>query len=192
LIGTKYLGCAFDPAEHHVTRDDSGRLQKEFASQTFRGRHEFTYMEKLANLPTEPEALRVAVEHRPSTGAPIDPSPATSVRGGATVERLLEILGEPLTPPAVRAAAFDALAEIPGIGFETGVADAAGRRGDAIGWVRDRGFGNRVIFDPRTSKILADAEMIYGAKAAGYHQVPDHTVFRETAYLSSGIVGSNH
>jgi hypothetical protein len=183
---------AFDPAEHHVTRDDSGRLRKEYSAETFRGRHELTYMERLSQLPTEPEALRVAVEHRPSTGAPVDPSPATSVRGGATVERLLEILGEPLTPPAVRAAAFDALAEIPGIGFEADVTDAAGRRGDAIGWVRERGFGNRVVFDPRTSKILADAEMIYGAKAAGYPQVPDHTVFRETAELHTGIVGSIH
>ncbi len=181
---------AFDPAEHRVTRDDSGRLEKDFASESFRGRHEFTYLERLSQLPTEPEALRVAIEHRPSTGAPVDPSPATSARGGGTVERLLEILGEPLTPPAVRAAAFGALAEIPGLGFERGVADAAGRRGDAIGWTRERGFGDRFIFDPRTGEILADAEFIYGAKAAGYSSVPDGTPFRETVHLKAAIVGT--
>ena len=181
---------AFDPAEHHLTRDGSGRLRKEFSSETFRGRHEFAYLSRLSQLPTEPEALRLAVEHRRPAGSPVDPSPATSVRGGATVERLLEILGEPISTDALRAAAFDALAEIPGLGLETGVADAAGHRGDAIGWVRERGFGRRFIFDPRTSKILADAEMIFGGKAAGYPTVPDDTVFRETAYLRSAIVDS--
>jgi hypothetical protein len=134
---------SFDPTEHHVSRDGSGNLRKEFASQSFRGRHEFTYMSRLSLLPTEPEALRLVVEHRGSPGSPVAASPATSARGGGTVERLLEILSEPRAGPALRAAAFDALAEIPGLGFERGVADAAGRRGDAISWVRERGFGRR-------------------------------------------------
>src|SRR4029077_349030 len=112
-------------------------------------------------LPTEPEALRLAVENRGGGSAPLDPSPASSARGGATVERLLEILGEPITSPALRAAAFNALAEIPGIGLERDVVDGAGRRGDAIGWGRDGGFGRRFIFDPRTSEILAEAEMLF-------------------------------
>jgi hypothetical protein len=34
--------------------------------------------------------------------------------------------------------------------------------------------------------------VIFGAKAAGYPRVPDDTVFRETAYLGSAIVGSSH
>jgi hypothetical protein len=149
-------------------------------------------MKRLSQLPTEPEALRLAIEHRPAAGAPVKPSPATSVRGGATVERLLEILGEPLTAPAVRAAAFEAIAEIPGVGFEAGVADAAGRQGDAIGWTRGEGFGRRFIFDPRTAKILADTEMIFDAKAARYPNVPDDTVFLEHAELDNGLVDSVH
>lgn len=165
---------------------------KDYAAKAFRGRHEFTYMSRLSQLPTEPEALRRAVEHRDGSGSPVDPSPADSVRGGATVARLMEILSEPLSSPALRAAAFDALAEIPGIGFERGVADAAGRRGDAIGWVREGGFGNRYIFDPHTARILAEAEVLFDAKAAGYPGVPDGTVLRETAYLGSGIVSSTH
>ena len=181
---------SFDPSEHDVGRDASGRLVKDFASKAFRGRHEFTYMSRLSQLPTEPEALRLAVEHRRGAEAPLDPSPAASPRGGATVERLLEILGEPLASPALRAAAFRALAEIPGIGFERDVADVAGRRGDAIAWVRERGFGRRFIFDPRTSRILSQAEMIFDAKAADYPGIPDGTVFRATAYLGSGIVDS--
>jgi hypothetical protein len=181
---------AYDPAEHDVGRDSSGRPLKAFSSKAFRGRHEFSYLSRLSRLPTEPEALRLVIENRRGGSAPADPSPADSPRGGATVERLLEILSEPITTPAFRAAAFNALAEIPGIGFERDVADGAGRKGDAISWARDRGFGRRFIFDPRTSEILAGAEMIFDAKAAGYPEVPDETVFRETAYLQSGIVGS--
>lgn len=179
---------AFDPAEHDVSRDRAGRLVKDFASRSFRGRREFSVPAKLSRLPTEPEALRLAIENRRGGGSPLDPSPASSRRGGATVETLLEILAEPIAAQELRAAAFAALAEFPGIGLERGVADVAGRRGDAIAWSRDRGFGRRFIFDPRSAEILAEAEVLFDARAAGYPGVPDGTVFRETAYLRSGIV----
>jgi hypothetical protein len=182
----------YDPAEHDVSEDSSGRLVKEFDSKAFRGRREFTYMARLSQLPTEPEALRLTVENRPDGSSPLDPSPADSPRGGGTVERLLEILREPFASAALRAAAFDALAEIPGIGLARNVTDAAGRRGDAIAWTRERGFGRRFIFDPRTSKLLAQGEMIFGPSSTGENGVPADTVFRETAYLRSGIVDSTH
>ncbi|HEV2727496.1 MAG TPA: hypothetical protein VGV34_04325, partial [Solirubrobacterales bacterium] len=181
---------AFDPDEHDVERDSSGRLVKDFASRSFRGRREFSHLARLSRLPTEPEALRLTIENRRGGSAPVDPSPADSPRGGGTVETLLKILSEPIASPALRAAAFNALAEIPDLGFERDVTDGAGRRGDAIAWARDRGFGQRVIFDPRTSQILSQAEFIFNAKAAGYPTVPDRTVFRETAYLQSKIVDS--
>jgi hypothetical protein len=183
---------AFDPSEHEVGRDSSGRPVKDFAANSFRGRHEFTYLSRLSQLPTEPEALRLGVENRDSGGAPLDPSSANSARGGATVERLLEILSEPITSRALRAAALNALAEIPGIGFERNVADSAGRRGDAISWVRESGFGRRFIIDPHTGQILAEAEMIFGPKATGEYGAPAGTPFRETAYLRSGIVDPAH
>lgn len=181
---------AYDPSEHEVGRDGSGRPLKDFSAKAFRGRHEFAYLSRLSGLPTEPEALRLAVENRAGGGTPVAPSPANSQRGGATVERLLEILSEPITSAALRAAAFNALAEIPGIGLERDVTDVAGRRGDAISWVRDGGYGRRFIFDPRTAEILARAEVLFNAKAAEHPGVPDGTVFRETAYLRSGIVKS--
>jgi hypothetical protein len=55
---------AFDPREHEVHRDGAGRLVKEFASKSFRGRHESTYMSRLSRLPTEPEALCLTIENR--------------------------------------------------------------------------------------------------------------------------------
>ena len=181
---------AYDPAEHEVERDGSGRLVKEYASRSWRGSHEFVNVRKLSRLPTEPEVLRLAIENRSGESSPTDASPADSYRGSATAERLLEILEEPITSPALRVAAFDALTEIPGIGFEPDVTDVAGRRGDAVTWVRDQGFGRRLIFDPRTSTVLAQTEMIFDADAAEYPGVPDGTVFRETAYLRSGVVDS--
>lgn len=182
----------FDPTERDVGRDGFGRLVKEFASQSWRGRKVFFHVSQLSEAPTEPEALRLAIENRRGGGSPVDPSPAHSPRGGATVERLLEILSEPIISPALRVAAFNALAEIPGIGFERGVADGAGRRGHAIAWTREGGlgFGRRYIFDPHTAKLLAQAEMVFSAKAAEIPRVPDGTVYRETAYLESGIVDS--
>lgn len=180
---------AYDPSEHAVNRDGSGRLVKEFASRSFRGRHVFSNVAKLAKLPTEPAALRLAIERRPAGSSP---SPARSQRGGVTAETLIEILGEPIIPPALRAAAFVALTEIPGIGLEHGVADAAGRRGDAVTWVRERGFGRELIFDRGASKVLSEAEMIFGPPSTGENGVPAGTIFRETAYLRSGIVDSSH
>ena len=182
---------AYDPAEHKVKRDGQGRPLKEYASRSWRGDHEFVNVAKLSRLPTDAATLRRAIENRGGGSGTVDPAAADSHRGAVTAERLMEILGEPITSPALRAAAFEALAEIPGIELQHGVPDAAGRRGEAIAWNRDRGFGRRFIFDPRSSEVLAEAEVIFDAKAAEYPGVPDGTVFRETVYLGSGIVDSD-
>jgi hypothetical protein len=58
----------YDPKEHLVGRDSSGRPVKDYASKAFRGRREFTYMSRLSQLPTESEALRLSVEHRRGAG----------------------------------------------------------------------------------------------------------------------------
>lgn len=181
---------AYDPAEHEVQRE-GGHLFKEFASRNWRGGNAFAYVDRLAKLPTDSEALRLAIENRRGGSTSVDASPADSIVGGMTAERLIEILGEPITSAALRAAAVGALAEIPGIEVEHDVTDAAGRRGDAIVWNRERGFGQRIVFDPRTSEVLARAEVIFDADAAEYPGVPDGTALREIAYLRSGIVDSD-
>jgi hypothetical protein len=181
---------AYDPDEHAVQRDSAGRLVKEYASRSWRGRNEFAALDKLSRLPTEPEALRLAIENR-GGGSPVAPSSVRSHRGAVTAERLMEILGEPVVSSSLRRAAVEALAELPGIRLERGVTDAAGRRGDAIEWERERGFGSRFIFDPRTFEVLSQAEMIFDAGAAKYPGVPDGTAYRETAYLETEIVDSD-
>jgi len=186
---------SFDPSEHSVERDASGRPVKEFDSSQAAG----VFLDKgvfadLSDLPTEARALRLAVEY-PEGGVPTVPSqaaPRPVSRNPNALERLTTILIAPTASPALRAAAFNALAEIPGIELEPGVPDVAGRRGDAIAWEVEPGSGFRheLIFDPRTSKVLADAQVLAGAKAADEEGVPVGTVFRETAFLRSGIVDS--
>jgi len=186
---------SFDPAEHTVEQDASGRPFKEFDSSQAAG----VFLDKgvfadLSHLPTKPRALRLAVEYpeggAPSLGSQAAPRPVS--RNLDALERLTTILIAPTASPALRAAAFNALAEIPGIELEPGVPDVARRRGDAIAWEVEPGSGFRheLIFDPRTSKVLADAQVLAGAKAADEEGVPVGTVFRETAFLRSGIVDS--
>jgi hypothetical protein len=177
---------AYDPAEHHVRRDSAGRPYKEFASRNWRGKHVFADADKLFGLPTEAAALRLAIEGR-SSG---DPQPASSRNGTTTIQRLIEILTEPIASAELRAAAFAALGEIPGVGHEADITDAAGRTGEALNWVGERGFGRRVIFDPKTSRLLAEAEVIFGPPSSHEYGVPAGTPYRETAPLSAGVVDS--
>jgi hypothetical protein len=184
---------AFDAGEHNVHRDDSGRLVKEGKSAQARGVFlNYGVFPDLTHLPTEPEALRLALEY-PGPGQPTDPPPPRPVhRDFDLIERLTTILTRPTASPALRAAAFNAIAEIPGIEVKHGVTDVAGRRGDAITWEFEAGsgFGSALIFDPRTSDVLARAEMLSGPKAAREYGVEPGTVFRETAYLGWEIVDS--
>jgi hypothetical protein len=179
----------YDPAEHHVTKDAAGNATKEYLSRSFRGRHAFSIVPKLYRLPTESEALRLAIEGQ-EPGSP--PAAAESHNGRTTVERLLEILAEPTASAPLRAAAFGALGEIPGIRHEADATDAAGRHGEALALDSEGGFGREVIFDPRTSEVLAESEKVFGPPSTHDYGVPAGTPFRETAYLASRIVDSPH
>lgn len=187
---------SFDPDEHRVRRDGSGRPLKEFASSQAGGVFlNYGVFPDLSELPTEPEALRRAVERSGGGEAPVTAIGAGALQAARrfdTIERLITILTRPTASPALRAAAFNAFAEIPGTELERDVTDVAGRRGDAIAWEAeaDSGFRREFIFDPRTSRVLADAQVLAG-KAADEYGVPAGTVFRETAYLQSGVVDSS-
>jgi hypothetical protein len=178
----------YDPAEHHIGHDAYGNPTKEFTSEDWRGKHAFAIVPKLYRLPTEPAALRNAIEGQPEGSAP---QAASSQNGNTTVQRLLEILEEPEASPELSAAAFGALGEIPGITHEGEATDAAGRSGEALSTEDEIGFGRRIIFDPATSKVLANSEMVLGAPSTKTYGVPAGTVFREKAFLDAGIVDSD-
>jgi hypothetical protein len=175
----------WDPAEHHIGQDGAGDPVKQYSSRNWRGRHAFSIVPKLHRLPTEPEALRLAIEHQPA-GSP--PAAAGSEANSTTIRRLLEILAEPEASRPLQAAALGALAAMPGVRREADATDAAGRRGEALSWDQGEGFGSRVVFDPRSSQVLAEGEVILGPPSSSRYGVPPKTAFRETAYLRSEIV----
>ena len=177
----------YDPSEHHVTEDDEGNPVKEFSGRTFKGKHTFSAVPKLYALPTEAEALRLAIEGQ-EAGSP--PASVEAENGRSTAERLFEILAEPASPSALRAAAFEALGELPGIKRETNAIDPAGRQGVGLKLEDETGFGREVIFDPKTSQTLSEAEMVFAPPSTHTYGLPPNTIFRGTAYLQSRIVDS--
>jgi hypothetical protein len=151
-------------------------------------------------LPTEPEALRLAIEHRQTT-EPLDV--------GQVIAELWDILDKPNGTPALRAAVFGALAELPGIELNRDASDLVGRSGYALSYEKPQssnseyqlsGIRVEYIFDPETSAILgrrevvADPATVFPSEYQNLFPweagIPAGTVRREVAYLQSGIVDS--
>jgi hypothetical protein len=155
-----------------------------------------------STLPTEPEALRLTVEQRQVSGPPSDDEAAARpINAGQVIAELWDILDKPNTTPALRAAVFGALAELPGIELDRSASDLVGRSGYALGYEStssssygEQQPGKRVeyIFDPETSAILGRREIIVDPeKLLPWAQgISAGTVWREVAYLQSGIVDS--
>lgn len=105
----------------------------------------FTWAE-LAELPTEPEALRDAlrVAYEP-TGQGDD----------AVLEVTANLLTEAPSPPALRLAAWELLTSLPGVDVEQDVQDMEGRTGTAASFtVFDK--SNTVVFDEQAGVVLQD------------------------------------
>jgi hypothetical protein len=135
-----------------------------------------------SKLPTDPKALRHAVESNRIAVSGfnlIEPS-AKRLSAKAAAAELLNILqeGNPMTPQ-LRAAIFNALAELPGVEVDTGATDMLGRQGYAIRSTDGNGGGTEFIFDPDTADALAQREFL-----------PSGLTSRETAYIESGVVDS--
>jgi hypothetical protein len=142
-------------------------------------------------LPREPKALRQAIERRQHT-KPVDT--------GQTIAELWEILDKPNGTPALRAAVFGALAELPGIELNREAKDLVGRPGYALSYEKPNashsdyqlpGIRVEYIFDPDTSAILGKREVVADPQKLPWAKAPPAgAVTREVAYLESGIVDS--
>ncbi len=150
-----------------------------------------------SSLPTEPEALLHAVESNQISVSGFNlmfPSARHLDSKQASAE-LINILveGEPLRPQ-LRAAIFDALAELPGIEVDTHATDSLGRQGYAISSIDPKtGGGEEFIFDPDTSEILAQRSFIGDPAGNPWLKgVPAGTTIRETDYLATAVVDSIH
>ncbi|HEY2716957.1 MAG TPA: CU044_5270 family protein [Solirubrobacterales bacterium] len=148
------------------------------------------------DLPTEPAALREAIETHNMKGAEFDLSdPAPKRRDSKeTIEGLFNILVEGPTTPQLRAAVFNALAELPGIEVDTDATDFLGRQGYAVRSIdRGEGGGIEFIFDPDTAELLAQREFLSAPGDSPYLEgLPAGQTIRETAYIEDAVVGSTH
>jgi hypothetical protein len=109
-------------------------------------------MAEIAALPTDPAALRARVERGLRGIAPADVDRTVYWQLG-------QLLLESPAPPAVRAAAFTAMAGIPGVRSAGTVTDASGRTGTGVELVitHEDGLTSRhlVVIDPKTYGVIA-------------------------------------
>jgi hypothetical protein len=145
-----------------------------------------------SKLPTEPEALRRAVEGNSISvnGFNLMYPSAQRLDTEKSIAELFNILSEgaPLTPQ-LRAAVFNALAELPGIEVDTAATDFLGRQGYAVRSIRKEG-GLEFIFDPDTAELLAQREFLTEPGQDYLKGLPAGQTIRETAYLETGVVDS--
>jgi hypothetical protein len=149
----------------------------------------------ISHLPTRPQALRRAVEHNrnPRLGATA-PKKGEPLGEEETILGLWGLVSNPSATPALRAATFNALAELPGIELRTDAKDLAGRKGDAIRYFEDNsGEAIEDIFDPDTSEILGDRWILIDpGKSPATVGLPKGLVIRANAYLGGRVVDSTH
>jgi hypothetical protein len=154
-----------------------------------------------SQLPTEPEALRQAVEANDVTVSGFNLMYRSAERLGEdqTIAELFNILseGSPMSPQ-LRAAIFDALGELPGIEIDSEAQDFLGRQGDAVRSLDPKtGTGVEFVFDPATAEILSHREFISDATRAAKENpalkgLPAGQTIRETAYEETAVVDSTH
>ena len=126
-------------------------------------------MKQLAALPTDPAALRTWLLARVDTVAEGPADYLLFVAGQALVTEL------PVSP-AVRAAAYRMLADLPEVRLLGAVRDQHGRAGLAVGYLRN-GSETRLIVDPNDGQALAQ-ESWHGGTLLSYQ------VFQSAGYTN--------
>ncbi len=156
------------------------------SDQTFSeqfGKHQLSYLD-FSSLPTNSKRLRRLIEARKVHGI-------GGPRGEAETFVLIgDMLRESYLAPALRAALYRVVAELPGVKLVGEVRDPVGRMGTGVAYTdRKRGTRHELIFNPRTSALLGEREILVAAKPNGL-KAPPGTVFGYAAYLESRVVDS--
>lgn len=133
-------------------------------------------------LPDSPAALERAIVRRYETSPRLRISSGTFVYAAA----LLQLDA----PPALRAALFHVLERLPGVQALGPATDRLGRHGIAVGLTTD-GTRNELIFNPRTSRALEEAQVAVPPRQKGNNHLPPGTVLSYDLYVSIGVVSSS-
>jgi len=133
--------------------------------------------EQMLDFPTDPQAiyerLRAEVGSRGS-------SP-----DGEVFTELGDALRESPAPAALRGALYRTLALVPGIQLVGTVTDSIGRTGTAVSFT-EVGVRKELIFDPATSELLAEREILVDPRAAELN-LPAGTVIGDSTYLQRAV-----
>ncbi len=148
----------------------------------------------LSNVPADPKGLRRAIEAREVPGIEEQGNP---VKIEGLIGALGTILSRPNASPELREAAFNVLAETPGVELNREATDLLGRSGYAVSYTRHTRARVRLraefIFDPQTSDSLGERVIL--ANSAGEPQWKGYEAglaIRDIAFLQSGVVDSTH
>jgi hypothetical protein len=132
-------------------------------------------------LPTDPPALRRAIEARKVPGVDGPPGEA------GTFAAIGELLRDDYLPAAVRSALYLAASELPGVEALGEVRDPIGRAGTGVAFTdRSRGVRDELILDPDTSALLGERETTTSGRLEGF-SAPVGTTIGWAAYLKSRI-----
>jgi hypothetical protein len=104
---------------------------------------------------------------------------------GEVFTEIGDALRESPAPARLRAGLYRALALVPHVQFVGQVKDRAGRTGTAVAFT-EVGLRHELIFDPQTSEMLAEREVIVDARKAQL-RLPAGTVIEDTAYLRRAV-----
>jgi hypothetical protein len=128
------------------------------------------------DLPTDPDALYRQLEH------------TASQQGTSVDDELFVLVSDALreteTTPAQRAALYEVVSRIPGVGLVGSVVDPVGRAGIAVGR-ESYGIRRSLIFDPKTYALLAEEDVAQAGNREGY---APGTRVGYAAYLAQAVV----
>ncbi len=106
---------------------------------------------------------------------------------GEVFTQIGDALREQPAPPKLRAALYRALKDVPGVRFTPRTRDALGRPAVAVTRTED-GTRRELLFDPVTSAMLAEREVIVGARPIQGFVAPAGTVIADAVYEQRGVV----
>lgn len=139
-----------------------------------------------AGLPTDPRRLLAAIVRRFEHGE----------YDLATTFSRAEALLVASASPALRAALYRMLAQLPGVQFLGHQRDQIGRAGTAVGITDNAGIRSEILFNPATSKLLAESDVQAAIQSAPQRLprcqpvFPVGTVLNYSVFLNTGIVNS--
>ncbi|MEW6583038.1 MAG: CU044_5270 family protein, partial [Actinomycetota bacterium] len=139
------------------------------------------------------DAALAARADDPEAAADLLREAAPRYGGQPTEEEMFTMVGDGLREstfsPRARAALFRAAAYIPGVELVGRTTDPLGRDGLAVARTAD-GTRKELVFDPRTSALLAERDVL-AEPVAWLPGVPPGTVTGHTVYVTSAIVDSD-